>query len=269
MNRAIDLHDTKSLSVVSLLVISLLAIALICSSCTKLNVFALKRGPISCKPPTGLDLYLSVECCQDETDNKGITITWCTICNNTQPPSHCDPRYQNKENPPVPPKSPPPIVNTEPPSVAPSNNTSPTTTGLVEQPPTSNAPPSPSKTSQRGFSPTGGCIPGGTTCIPCDPGLATHGANCIPSGDWHPGGSGLGTEFGGGTSTPPTIQQPPAQSGVVEQPPTNLGSPSSSSSTNDNVNNNNLPPSDNHHKSKGNNILDQIGGGTGKQSATK
>jgi hypothetical protein len=36
------------------------------------------------------------------------------------------------------------------------------------------------------YSPTGGCIPGGNTCVPCDIGLARIGANCIPSGDWHP-----------------------------------------------------------------------------------
>jgi hypothetical protein len=36
------------------------------------------------------------------------------------------------------------------------------------------------------YSPTGGCVPGGSTCIPCDIGLARIGANCIPSGDWHP-----------------------------------------------------------------------------------
>ena len=36
------------------------------------------------------------------------------------------------------------------------------------------------------YSPTGGCIPGGSTCVPCDIGLARIGANCIPSGDWHP-----------------------------------------------------------------------------------
>jgi hypothetical protein len=36
------------------------------------------------------------------------------------------------------------------------------------------------------YSPTGGCIPGGSTCVPCDIGLTRIGANCIPSGDWHP-----------------------------------------------------------------------------------
>jgi hypothetical protein len=112
-----------------------------------------------------------------------------------------------------------------------------------------------------GSSPTGGCVPGGNTCVPCDIGLATHGANCIPSGDWHPGGSRTGTELGGGGG-PSTVQQPPpAQNGITEQPPTNLApdnhkgsnlgqvggsllnndnnnNPSPSTSTGDNNNNN-------------------------------
>jgi hypothetical protein len=32
----------------------------------------------------------------------------------------------------------------------------------------------------------GGCVPGGTKCVPCDPGLARYGANCVWSTDWHP-----------------------------------------------------------------------------------
>jgi hypothetical protein len=174
------------------------------------------------------------ECCDFDANGK----FWCTTCDDTQPPSGCTPRYPGRTAgetaPPTnlaPPKvcpdgsSPdangvcPPVTQGTPPLPPPKG-----TTGAIEQPPTNLA--SPSKTSQRAFSPTGGCVPGGTTCIPCDPGLATHGANCIPSGDWRPGSSGLGTELGGGgSSTPPTVQPPPAQSGVTEQPPTNLAPP--------------------------------------------
>ena len=159
-------------------------------------------------------------------------IEYCTTCDDTNPPSNCTPRYLRdlfrSEAPPkvCPDDSPPdangacpPVTQGTPPMPPPKG-----TTGGIEQPPTNLA--SPSKTSQRAFSPTGGCVPGGSTCIPCDPGLATHGANCIPSGDWRPGSSGLGTELGGGgSSTPPTVQPPPAQSGVTEQPPTNLAPP--------------------------------------------
>jgi len=166
---------------------------------------------------------------------------WCTICDNTQPPSNCGPRYppngitDGGNGPPTnlaPPKvcpdgsSPdasgvcPPVTQGTPPPPPPKG-----ATGTIEQPPSNLA--SQPKTSQRAFSPTGGCVPGGTTCIPCDPGLATHGANCIPSGDWRPGSSGLGTELGGGSSsTPPTtVQPPPAQGAVTEQPPANLAPP--------------------------------------------
>jgi hypothetical protein len=190
-----------------------------------------------------------VECC-DNIDGK----IWCTLCDNTSPPSHCGMRYPGRTvgetAPPTnvaPPKvcpdgsSPdangvcPPVTQGTPPSPPPKG-----ATGAIEQPPTNLA--SPSKMSQRAFSPTGGCVPGGTTCIPCDPGLATHGANCIPSGDWHPGSSGLGTELGGGgSSTPPTVQPPPAQSGVIEQPPSQ------------------------HHK--GSNLLGQTGGSTSTKKA--
>jgi hypothetical protein len=157
--------------------------------------------------------------------------TYCTHCAATKPPSNCGPRYK--------------LRTTDVPPV------SPTTPTLNDQLTTTNAAPLQSSpignnTTNNGtsigmkaarglngvYSPTGGCIPGGNTCVPCDIGLARIGANCIPSGDWRPGSSGLGTELGaGGSSTPPTVQQPPAQSGVTEQPPTNLAPPSTSQTT--------------------------------------
>jgi hypothetical protein len=75
-------------------VISLLAIALILNSSSRFDVFAkpkLTRGPISCQVQPGAPNF--TECCQTETDKKGIEIEWCTICDNTDPPSHCGPRY--------------------------------------------------------------------------------------------------------------------------------------------------------------------------------
>jgi hypothetical protein len=156
--------------------------------------------------------------------------TYCTRCAATKPPSNCGPRYK--------------LRTTDVPPV------SPTTPTLNDQLTTTNAAPLQSSpignnTTNNGtslgmkaarglngvYSPTGGCIPGGSTCVPCDIGLARIGANCIPSGDWRPGSSGLGTELAGGSSTPPTVQQPPAQSGVTEQPPTNLAPPSTSQTT--------------------------------------
>jgi hypothetical protein len=34
-----------------------------------------------------------IACCQDFTYSDGIEITWCSNCDNTQPPSNCGPRY--------------------------------------------------------------------------------------------------------------------------------------------------------------------------------
>ena len=208
-------------------VVAFLAIALILNSSYRFDLASaapkVTRGPIEC----GHSYFISdfIQCCQDETDSKGLTIRWCTECRNTSPPSDCSPRHPEGTsigNPPVPLKSRPPVVGTEPPSVAP-----PSTPGAIEQPPSTVKDNSSrtSSTSQHAFSPTGGCVPGGSACIPCDIGLARIGANCIPSGDWHPGVLGPGTELGGGTSTPPTVQPPPSQGGAIEQPPTNVAPP--------------------------------------------
>jgi hypothetical protein len=206
------------------------------------QVFAAKSVPgYTCEhTTTGLPAGKTRCCGIDLRDTK----IYCTDCDDTQPPSNCSPRFTAGRNegetaPPTnvaPPKVCPdgsspdangvcPPVTQGSTSSLPSNTTTPKgATGAIEQPPAYLA--SQPKTSQRAFSPTGGCVPGGTTCIPCDPGLATHGANCIPSSDWRSRSSGLETELGGGgSSTPPTVQQPPAQSDVVKQPPTNLAPP--------------------------------------------
>jgi hypothetical protein len=275
---------------VTFIFVSSLVITLVFSWSSESIVFArINKGPVRC----AVNIYKphTTTCCQTTSGNN-ILITYCTDCKDTEPPSDCGPRYESHEGGSVT----PPVVSTEPPPVAPpkscpdgsspdangvcppvtqgsssppSSTTTTTppknTTGAIEQPPTNLA--SPPKTSQRAFSPTGGCVPGGTTCIPCDPGLATHGANCIPSGDWRPGSSGLGTELGaGGSSVPPTIK-PPAQKGVTEQPPTNLASPPKScpdgsspdansrcpTTTTENQN----PQSSGHHKSKGSDLTGQ------------
>jgi hypothetical protein len=242
---------------INLVLISLLVITLIFSSTSSFYVFAKKKivkssGYVCSSHDTGLAPG-KTRCCETFDYSDKTFATYCTDCDDTSPPSNCGPRFEVRQpgsEPPTnvaPPKvcpdgsSPdangvcPPVTQGTPPSPPPKG-----ATGAIEQPPTNLA--SPSKMSQRAFSPTGGCVPGGTTCIPCDPGLATHGANCIPSGDWHPGSSGLGTELGGGgSSTPPTVQPPPAQSGVIEQPPSQ------------------------HHK--GSNLLGQTGGSTSTKKA--
>ena len=74
-------------------VISVLVVALIYGSFPRSDLFAVKveRGPIDCVPFLNVD---EVQCCQTETDDKGIEIKWCTDCANTSPPSNCGPRYQ-------------------------------------------------------------------------------------------------------------------------------------------------------------------------------
>lgn len=55
------------------------------------------RGPIECDPTA--DMY-DLICCQDETDSGGITIRWCTKCDDTpRGPSNCGPRYQESSAP--------------------------------------------------------------------------------------------------------------------------------------------------------------------------
>jgi hypothetical protein len=229
----------------TIVLISFLAIALILNSTSRFDVFAkpkLTRGPIKCQVQPGAPNF--TECCQTETDKKGIEIRWCTICDNTDPPSHCGPRYTDISRA-APPKVRLPAVGTELPSVAPPNGSSQTVPGTIEQPPStvkdnSNTT-SPPSTSQRVFSPTGGCIPGGSRCSPCDPGLP--GADCIRSGDWLPscsaigGGTkklgppdcintaGGGGSGGGGTASP--------NGGAVEQPPSSIAPPTSQPPTTD------------------------------------
>jgi hypothetical protein len=209
------------------------------------------RGPIECdaNPETNL-----IKCCQDETGSKGITIRWCTVCLNTVPPSSCGERFPESKGRPGNNVIAPPPSGVAPPSLSTDQGTTLSPSTDVNKPSVKDntSPLSPS-TSQRVFSPTEGCVPGGTTCLPCDPGLP--GANCIPSDDWRPSSNAPG----GGSATPPNVP-PPAQGGAIEQPPSNVAPPLSPSRSDNlassNNDNNNNPQSENHHqKSKGNNDL--------------
>ena len=230
------------------------------------------RGPIECdaNPETNL-----IKCCQDETDSRGITIRWCTVCVDTVPPSHCNERFPESKGRPdsnviAPPPSgvapPPPSTTTCPENTAldANGNCAPVTQGpkappsLTDQGITTLSPstdmnkPSvkgnanpllPSSTSQRLFSPTGGCVPGGTTCLPCDPGLP--GANCIPSGDWHPSSNVGGGASEGRGGAPPSTTTCPENTALdangncapVTQGPTDQGTTTTQPPTNDNNNN--------------------------------
>lgn len=122
-----------------------------------IDVFAkptLTRGPIECdaNPETNL-----IKCCQDETDSKGLTIRWCTVCTNTAPPSDCNERFPESKGSPdstviAPPPSdvaPPPSTTTTCPentaldangNCEPMTQTSPSTdqgTTTIQPPPTS------------------------------------------------------------------------------------------------------------------------------------
>ncbi|SRR6266487_2899847 len=77
---------------VVLVVASFLLVVLIFSLYSIPAVFArIDRGPISCAER--MQSYMLL-CCQTETDSTtGISINWCTWCDNTDPPSNCGPRF--------------------------------------------------------------------------------------------------------------------------------------------------------------------------------
>ena len=51
-------------------------------------------GPAKCEDLTDD----AVHCCATETGSDGIEITWCTVCDNTNPPSNCTPRGMYNPN---------------------------------------------------------------------------------------------------------------------------------------------------------------------------
>ena len=76
--------------VLVIFVIFALAITVIGSS-SLTSVLAkgkLTMGPVKCGEITDE----TVHCCATETGSDGIEIIWCTLCDNTNPPSNCTPR---------------------------------------------------------------------------------------------------------------------------------------------------------------------------------
>ena len=74
-------------------VISALLMLTIYTSSLTLEVSGATRGKIYCLEVPGQD---KVQCCQTEFDDEGNPVTtWCTTCDNTDPPSKCTPRTAN------------------------------------------------------------------------------------------------------------------------------------------------------------------------------
>lgn len=82
-------------------IVLLIVVVLICGSSSSVSARPPKPGPIKCygygenavggPPSTPAN---RITCCQDFTYSTGVTKTYCTDCDNTQPPSNCSPRYQ-------------------------------------------------------------------------------------------------------------------------------------------------------------------------------
>jgi hypothetical protein len=142
-------------------------------------------------------------CCQTETDNEGIEIRYCTICDNeVTGPTNCGPRYQESSSPMPPPPGKGGPGNVLPEGVLEGPETAPSPEGPTELTPqvdcalNPNDPQGETATIPQGeidndnetqsrinTSPTGYCVPHRTpTCIPCEPGLP--GNTCIPGGEW-------------------------------------------------------------------------------------
>jgi hypothetical protein len=82
---------------VILVVISVLVVAVIFWGSS--SVSAVTRSPIECgfKNPPSISI---LQCCQTETDDEGIEMTWCTDCAGEHPGGqglNCGPRYQALE----------------------------------------------------------------------------------------------------------------------------------------------------------------------------
>jgi hypothetical protein len=94
------------------------------------------KGPIECENTTD---NKQIYCCQTETDSKGVEIKYCTLCDNTAPPSNCSPRTEARVK--LPTSDLPTVEQTptlSPPKVLSGKNLSSLSTGTIEeqQPPT-------------------------------------------------------------------------------------------------------------------------------------
>jgi hypothetical protein len=185
-----------SQAVLVLMLTSFVIVTLIFSLYSVPDVFArIKYGNIICYGgvgPAGATVG-EVGCCQTQTDTKnGLEIKYCTICADTQPPSHCGPRYEASQGSQGPLS---PVGNT---TIAPSTGKLPPGSIIKASPGTLNTlTPTGNNTNSSiaragVYSPTGGCsTTSRTTCIPCDPGIP--GSACVPSGKWPTPPSGLTT----------------------------------------------------------------------------
>jgi hypothetical protein len=117
-----------------------LAITLIFGSYGRPNVAFAKsrgvtRGPVECENTPD---NLVITCCQTETDSKGVEIKYCTICDNTAPPSNCGPRFEDPTRAKLPTSDLPPVEQTptvSPPKVLSGKNLSSLSTGTIEEQP--------------------------------------------------------------------------------------------------------------------------------------
>jgi hypothetical protein len=213
---------SSSKKTVVLVVIPFLLVMLICSLVSKPVVFAdVKKGPVGCTPLSGSALGNGlpglIRCCQTTTDSEGIEITLCTVCDDTQPPSHCTKPFtlRGESSPPSnagtvqPPSTPPPPSNET------HVNNPPGNIGTVQQPPStpppSNAipPPSvlPSPTKQQTLTTTcpngllpdanGNCPTSTTTNTNQQGELTSNDNNNNPTSEHHKG-SNQPTQTGGG-----------------------------------------------------------------------
>src|SRR5919199_6398051 len=95
------------------IVISFLVVVLVCSSSGIADVYArpkvVSKGSIDCvgKGDAGSPAK-QIACCQDWKYSDGLEVTYCTACDNTDPPSNCGPRYILNQGPSNPPPPPPP-----------------------------------------------------------------------------------------------------------------------------------------------------------------
>jgi len=74
-------------------VVSLLAVALIFSSASQVLAKPRQAGPVTCRTVPTMAGNTQAQCCQDRPGQYGHTVTWCTTCDNTNPPSNCSDRY--------------------------------------------------------------------------------------------------------------------------------------------------------------------------------